>query len=72
MQKFLEIFQVVVSLLLILVILMQNRGTGLGGAFGGESNIYRSKRGIEKVLYIATLVLAILFVVLSIINLFVY
>lgn len=72
MQKFLEIFQIVISLLLITVIIMQNRGTGLGGAFGGESSVYRSRRGIEKILYIATIVLAVLFVIFSIINLFLF
>ena len=46
-------------------ILLQSRGTGLSGVFGGASNVYRTKRGIEKTLFIATIVLAVLFFVIS-------
>jgi preprotein translocase subunit SecG len=51
------------SLLLILVILLQNQGSGLGTAFGGESGFYRTKRGAERVLFIFTIVLAVIFVI---------
>ncbi len=61
MQAYVQIAVLVVSLLLILAILLQNRGAGLGGIFGGEGNIYRTKRGVEKVLFIATIVLGITF-----------
>jgi len=71
MLKVIQITQFILSILLIIFILLQHRGTGLGGAFGGESSIYRSKRGIEKFLYLATIVIAVLFVLLSIANLFV-
>lgn len=71
MQQILNIIQIVLSVLLIVVILMQQRGTGLGGAFGGEGNVYRSKRGIEKFLFHATIVIAILFVIGAVINLFI-
>jgi len=71
MIKFIQIAQIILSILLMLVIILQNRGTSLGGAFGGESSVYRSKRGIEKTLYYATVVIAILFVLLAIINLIV-
>jgi preprotein translocase subunit SecG len=71
MLKFIQIVQFILSILLIIFILLQHRGTGLGGAFGGESSIYRSKRGIEKFLYLATIIIAVLFVLLSIANLFV-
>lgn len=42
-------------------ILLQARGAGLGATFGGDSNVYRTKRGLEKVLFRATILLAILF-----------
>ncbi len=42
-------------------ILLQNRGVGLGGVFGGEGNVYRTKRGAEKFIHLATIVIAILF-----------
>ncbi|MDD5110345.1 MAG: preprotein translocase subunit SecG [Patescibacteria group bacterium] len=53
--------QLVSAVLLIAAILLQNRGTGLGAAFGGEGNIYRTKRGLEKTLFKATVVLAVIF-----------
>ncbi len=55
------ILQIIISVLLISAILIQNRGTGLGAAFGGEGNVYRTKRGVEKYLFITTVVLAVLF-----------
>ena len=70
MSKALEIIQIILSVLLITSILMQQRGSGLGGAFGGESNVYRSKRGIEKFLLYATIILAVLFVITALLNLF--
>lgn len=53
---------IIASLLLTVVILLQNQGSSLGSGFGGETNFYRSKRGVEKVLYYATMVLAVLLV----------
>ena len=64
----LNIAQIVVSVLLIAAVLMQQRGTGLSATFGGEGNIYRTKRGIEKVLFILTIVLAIIFFAIAIAN----
>jgi preprotein translocase subunit SecG len=46
-------------------ILMQNRGAGLGGVFGGTGGVYLTKRGLEKKLFIATIVLAVIFILLS-------
>jgi len=57
----LNVSQIVVSALLIAAVLLQQRGTGLSATFGGEGNIYRTKRGIEKGLFIVTIVLAIVF-----------
>jgi len=61
----LNISQIVIAILLILSILLQARGTGLGSAFGGEGNIFRTKRGVEKILFYGTIVLGILFVGIS-------
>lgn len=55
MIKLLTIAQLISAILLIAVILMQQRGAGLGGIFGGSGDVYRSKRGIEKTLYIVTI-----------------
>ncbi|MBI2453689.1 preprotein translocase subunit SecG [Candidatus Peregrinibacteria bacterium] len=62
MRNFLTIFQVIVSILLIAVILMQEKGLGLSAAFGGGGEFYRSKRGIDKVLFGFTVILSVLFV----------
>ncbi len=51
--------QVILAVLLSGSILIQQQGTGLGGAFGSEGNVYRSRRGVEKWLFYATIVLAL-------------
>lgn len=60
-MEYLNIIQIIISTLLIIVILLQQKGSGLGAAFGGESNVYRTKRGAEKTLFILTIIFAILF-----------
>ena len=66
MEFFLSVGQALISIALMASILMQARGAGLGATFGGDSSVYRSRRGIEKRLFQFTLVLAILFVIFSI------
>lgn len=56
-----SITQIIFAALLIVAILIQQRGTGLGSTFGGEGQVYRSKRGAERLLFMATIVLSILF-----------
>jgi len=65
----LKITQAIVSILLIIVVLLQNQGSGLSGVFGGAGNVYKTKRGVEKTLFSATVVLSILFFGISILNL---
>jgi preprotein translocase subunit SecG len=62
----LAIGQIIVSIALIAAILLQARGTGLSGTFGGDSAVYRSRRGIEKRLWQFTILLLSLFVAFSI------
>lgn len=71
MKLALVIIQAVTALLLIISILLQQRGTGLSGAFGGEGNVYRTKRGVEKTLFFATIGIALLFFGSSLARLFV-
>jgi preprotein translocase subunit SecG len=61
----LAIGQIMVSIALIVSILLQARGTGLSGTFGGDSSVYRSRRGVERRLWQFTIVLLALFVVFS-------
>lgn len=65
------IAQIVVSVLLIVLILFQERGAGLSSAFGGsgEGTPYHTRRGLEKSVFIATIVLAVVFAALAILNL---
>ena len=58
---FLNVLQIVLAVLLTACILIQQKGAGLGAAFGGSSNVYSTKRGAEKIIFRATIVLAILF-----------
>ena len=62
------IFQMLVSILLLLVILIQANGTSLGRAFGGGAS-YHTKRGAEKAIFNATIFLGVVFVALSLLNL---
>ena len=64
----LVVAQGILAVALIAAILLQQRGTGLGGAFGGEVTAYRSRRGIEKRLFQFTIVLAVLFIAFSLAN----
>jgi preprotein translocase subunit SecG len=66
-NPFLALGQIIVSAALIAAILLQNRGTGLSSTFGGDSAVYRSRRGIEKTLFRFTIILAVLFVLFSLV-----
>lgn len=61
MRTAVAVVQIAISVLLVAAILLQQRGTGLSATFGGEGNVYRTKRGLEKLLFAATIVLAALF-----------
>lgn len=63
------ILQILIAVLLIVAILIQSRGAGLGEAWGGSSEFFASRRGTEKIVFIATIVLAVLFLLSSFISL---
>ncbi len=58
MQLALRIAQIVMSLCIIIFVLLQQRGTGLSGLFGGSGEFYATRRGLEKGLFVATLICA--------------
>lgn len=64
----LTIIEVIVSALLVAAVLLQNRGAGLGQSFGGNSAIYHTKRGFEKRLHQATIILAIIFLTVPVLQ----
>lgn len=57
-----NVFLIVISILLTGAILLQQRGSGLSASFGGDGSSYHTKRGLEKILFIATIVLSVLFI----------
>ena len=65
------IAQTVLGALLIIAILLQQRGSGLSGSFGGDGSTYSTRRGAEKIIFGATIVLAVLWIGISIARLFV-
>ncbi len=70
MRSVLTILQIILPILLITAVLLQARGTGLGAGFGGDGAVYRTKRGIEKKLHYATIVIAILFFIAAFLDLY--
>ncbi len=67
MSTALYIAMILVSVVMMLVVLMQSKGSGFSGAFGGSSSsIYRTRRGLEKTLYQFTIGVAVVFVAISI------
>ena len=68
MKTALSIIQIVVSVALVVAILLKVKGGGLGGIFGQSDSVFRTKRGIERWLFLGTIVLVVIFVILSIIS----
>lgn len=71
METALYLAMILVSIVLMLVILMQSKGSGFSGAFGGDSSsIYRTRRGVEKTLFQFTIGVAAVFVLLALVSSF--
>ncbi|NMB83718.1 preprotein translocase subunit SecG [Candidatus Roizmanbacteria bacterium] len=70
MKNFLLILNIILSVAIVFFILIQGRGAGLGSAWGGGGEHFQTRRGIEKFTLRLTVVLIILFFVISVINLF--
>jgi preprotein translocase subunit SecG len=64
----LQIGQIVIAIAVATSILLQARGTGLSSTFGGESTAYRSRRGLERTLFRLTIVLIVVFVIISLVG----
>ena len=69
MQNWLRITQIIISILLIIAILLQAQGSGLGTTWQGGGETYHTKRGLEKILFYFTIIAIALFIVVSIANL---
>lgn len=66
MKQIMSIAQIVLSIILVIFILMQAQGSGLGSTWGGGGETYHTRRGIEKVIFYATIVGIVLFSIVSI------
>ena len=69
MLTYINIAQIIIAVALIGVVLLQVRGGGLGGIFGQPDTVYRTRRGMERTLFQSTILLAVIFVALSIFTL---
>ena len=68
MQTNLNIAQIILSVALIVIIMFQVRGGGLGSIFGQQSGVYRTRRGVEQILFRLTIIFVIVFLVISILT----
>jgi len=72
MKSLLPYIQIILSAIMVVLILLQQTGAQVGGAFGGSDNLssaYHTRRGLEKGLFISTIIIAILFALSALINL---
>ncbi len=70
-MSLLSILQIVIAVLLIIAVLLQSRGGGLSSIFGGGGGSFQTKRGLEKSLFIVTIILASLFLIISLAHIFI-
>ena len=63
-----QVIQIIISLTIIALVLLQTKGAGLGGIFGGDGGVYRTRRGIEKTLYQTTIALTVIFFLISLVS----
>jgi preprotein translocase subunit SecG len=68
LRTYLYLVQIIISIALIVIILLQAKGGGLGGIFGGEGAVYKSRRGFERTLYNVTIGLTVAFFLMSLIS----
>jgi preprotein translocase subunit SecG len=64
-EEYLHVGQILISCLLILVVLLQAKGSGFGAGLGGTTSSFRTRRGLEKTLFQATIFLTIIFLAMS-------
>lgn len=68
MQNFLNIATIFISVVVIILVLLQGRGAGLGSAWGGAGEHFQTRRGVEKYLFRITILVVLLFCILSVVN----
>ncbi|MEK7096933.1 MAG: preprotein translocase subunit SecG [Patescibacteria group bacterium] len=71
MKNFLLVLNIIFSVLIVVFILIQGRGAGLGSAWGGGGEMFQTRRGMEKIILWLTTIFIVIFLVVSLINLFI-
>jgi len=67
-RQYFQVAQIIVSIALIIMVLLQARGSGLGSVFGGTGTVFKTRRGIDRLLFRMTIALVVAFVLLSLIG----
>lgn len=70
-MKPLSILQIIIAVFLVITVALQTRGGGLSSIFGGGGGAFQVKRGAEKAIFIATIVLSVLFFIVSLVHIFI-
>ena len=68
MDNFFLISEIVLGISLVVLVVLQSKGTGLGSTFGGDMGFYGTKRGAEKMLFVLTIIVATLFLLTALIG----
>ena len=68
LAPFLRVIQIIISIALMVVVILQARSGGMGSIFGGDSSLYRTRRGLEKTLHQATIILGVFFLLFALLN----
>lgn len=71
MKEAILIINLLVSIVIVALILLQNKGSGLGGAWGGGGEMFQARRGVEKIVMHATIFCIVIFFIISFANLFI-
>ncbi len=67
-KQILEVSEIVLGVLLVMLIILQSKGTGIGSTFGGDMGFYATKRGAEKLMFTMTIIIATIFLIIPIIG----
>jgi preprotein translocase subunit SecG len=68
LQAYLNVVQIIISVVLIILVLLQAKGSGFSATFASDSSAYRSRRGVERTMYRFTIGLAVAFVLISLVS----
>lgn len=65
---FLNVAQIIISVVLIVVVLLQSKGEGFSGTFSSDTSVFRTRRGVEKTLFQFTILLGVVFILVSVLS----